>query len=98
MTQSTGKLSGKMDTKKVIYLLTENCKSRMSCEGCSMSGKHSLKDTCLLHSLVGSMKQKQLPTQKQIEETVIAAYGSETVEDEIRHATYHLFEGISGEK
>lgn len=49
-----------LDTKKVIYLLTENCKSRRSCVGCDMSGKYSLKDTCLLHELKQSVKQSTL--------------------------------------
>jgi hypothetical protein len=49
-----------MDTKKVVYLLTENCKSRLSCSGCDMTGKHSLKDTCLLLLLKDSLKQPQL--------------------------------------
>jgi hypothetical protein len=69
-----------MDTKKVIYLLTENCKSRLSCSGCDMTGKHSMKDTCLLLALKESLKQSALPItvdMKQLPASVVRVWSIE---------------------
>ena len=59
-----------LDTERVFYLLTENCKSRRSCVGCDMSGKQSLKDTCLLYTLKHLVDGKQSTLQTRFEQQI----------------------------
>lgn len=55
-----------LSTNRIISLLNDNCKSRLSCRGCTMSGKYSLRDTCLLKVLKDTTSGKQL-TMRDIE-------------------------------
>lgn len=48
-----------MDINLVVKHLESNCKSRRSCSGCDMSGKHSMKHTCLLKELRDTVKDKK---------------------------------------
>lgn len=51
-----------MKQSEILAALERNCHLRGSCFGCDMSGKGSLRNTCLLLELRNTLTQTQLPT------------------------------------